>query len=280
MSDFPSTSSIAPLTSSSSTSSSPEPYSSEDSSALYYVYTQQYEFTDSTTSFSTGLPTTITFAKATGAPSSITIPTSTITTNAAAYEKWLSGSMDSTPATTSSAKSNVGTIVGSVVGSVGGVLVCGLVLWFVLRRRRHRRNHTAAHEYGKSFSHEIHSDASYSSTRSGSFNDENAAKVNSPPRPLAPTNPFNNETTTEARAPPPIPLPRKNNRAAAPHPGTQPSWPGSRAFSYASSTSDSSIGDDSTLSSGSLHLGSRYDSPSPGRGDSLSHPQGFFREII
>lgn len=269
----------------------------EDESALYYVYTQQYDFTDSMTSFTTGFPETITIAKSSvsgEATTSFSIPSSTITANVSMYEKLLNGALDGSESSskdqTQSHSSKVGTVVGSVVGSIGGVIVAVLLLWWFLRSRKNKSS-KMNHDYDKSFSHEIHDRQGYSSTRrtpaSSSYINENAIKIttrmspqmNLPPTKYSATNPFTNQEETQTRHPPPVPLPRKNKIDNFYGPDTQ-SWIGRNAVSYASSSAESSFADDSTMSSSSIRLGSRYDSPSSNVHSTISNPQGFFREII
>lgn len=117
------------------------------SSETYYVYTQNYEITASTTTFTTGLPTTLIIP--TSASSTFSIPTSVITTDAAFYKNWLSGSLDSDKSYSS--RNNKHTIIGATVGSVCGFLLCLLMLWLMFFRKR--KNKIQADERG--FSHEI-----------------------------------------------------------------------------------------------------------------------------
>ncbi|SMN19811.1 similar to Saccharomyces cerevisiae YDL211C Putative protein of unknown function [Maudiozyma saulgeensis] len=287
-------------TSSTELSSSTTQYSYlEDESLLYYIYTQQYDFTDSVTSFTAGFPETITITKpsASGeATTSFTIPSSTITANASLYEKLLNGGAldgsdsSSSSDATKSHSSKVGTIVGSVVGSIGGVIIAVLLLWWFLRNRKNRSPKTT-HGYDKSFAHEIHERQGYNATgmlhASSSYADENTLKIttqmdsqmNPPPSKFSTTNPFINQDDTQARKPPPVPLPRKNKMNTLYGPGRQ-SWTEQNTNSYVSSSAESSFAEDSTLSSSSIRLGSHYDSPSSNIHSTVSHPQGFFREII
>lgn len=276
-------------------SSSDMPYSvSENQVSIFYIYTQQYDFTDSTTSFTTGLPTTIAVAwtNENEVTTTFSVPQSTITTNASVYAMWVSGELGTSSSTedTSSSKSNVGIIVGSVVGSVGGILLCFLLFWFIIFRRR--RNKSNQSDFDKGFVHDIHNSINYSSTRSESFKKEyispkknNKNNINGNDSGISPNNPFKNESEFDNRGPLPIPLPRKkysNNLL----PNQRNSSNDNRS-SYTISTSDSSmdssmIDDFSTFSSTSIRLDPRNSSPFTNDNDNRhnSHPQGFFREII
>ncbi|KAG0669214.1 hypothetical protein C6P45_003991 [Maudiozyma exigua] len=295
------TDSISTLTTTSETQS----YSyTQDISAIYYVYTQQYDVTDSTTSFTTGLPTTITVSKQPSQSqitTSFSIPQATITTNMSMFEKMLNGALDGSSSSNETESlpghsNKVGTIVGSVVGSVGGVTIVVLLLLWFLRRKKHNFSHSQ-NDYGKSFSSEIHNRQGYNSTsiatHSSPYNEEIAIKttrqvsndIDTPPK-FSVTNPFNNEFEIRRNrsGPPPVPQPRKNMNTL--YGSDRQSWLGnsnmthSQASSSFMSSSDSSFADDSTISSSSIRLGSRYDSPSNNLQNTNSHPQGFFREII
>lgn len=312
-SNEPSTSQITDYVSSSTAISEIQSYSyTQGSNAIYYIYTQQYDVTDSTTSFTTGLPTTVVVSKQASQSqltTSFSIPHATITTNMSMFEKLLNGAIDGSSSSSDTeslpAHSNkIGAIVGSVVGSVGGVTIAILLLLWFIRRKKHTIS-SNQHEYDKNFSHEIYNRQSYNSTSratpSSLYNNENEIKTakhdpyDSTTQPkFSVTNPFNNEFEMRRKRPgppPPIPQPRKNmnviNNMNTFYGPDRESWLAnnnmtpSQASSSFMSSSDSSFADDSTISLSSIRLGSRYDNPSNNDLHSKnSHPQGFFREII
>lgn len=100
--------------------------------ANYYVYTQQYLFTDSTTTFETGLLYTTSFPKL--VTTSFQVPQNTITAPVSEYNKYLRGSLDD--GNTRAHGANTGPIVGGVVGGIGGLLASALVIWVLFFRRK------------------------------------------------------------------------------------------------------------------------------------------------
>lgn len=111
---------------------------SSGSTRDYLIYTQEYLFTDDTTSFSTGLPQTTTLKKS---ASGIVLPTAVVTKPVSYYKAYLDGSLDgSSTSTGTSTQHHKNVIIGSVVGTVLGVAACvclGVLYYmFVVRRRR------------------------------------------------------------------------------------------------------------------------------------------------
>lgn len=114
------------------------------SSETVVYYTRDFIFTDTSTTFTKGLPTlTVIPTEAT-----FTTPTGPVVTDTSFYERWLSGALDSN---STSSGSNKDTIIGGVIGSVGGLALMILVIYLLFRKRR-RRNLI---EHEKSFSHDI-----------------------------------------------------------------------------------------------------------------------------
>ncbi|CAI4049705.1 hypothetical protein SKDZ_14G1470 [Saccharomyces kudriavzevii ZP591] len=259
--------------------------SSGDSKTIYYFYTQAYDITGSSTTFATGLPTTIALAKS--AATSFLAPSSTITADMSFYQHWLDGSLDNNQ-NQGTSKSNTGTIVGSVVGGVGGILVCALVVWFILFKKRKAKR---AFKESDSFSHEIGRRTGFPTTaqaKETSLHAQESGAQQGSIENASTSNPFSNEFNFKARGVPPVPLPRngmtinnfsQNMRNDAMNTENR--------FSYGSSFTYSSLGSStqggfSTLSSNSIRLGHGLDNnaSNDGRNPSQNNSEGFLREII
>ncbi|CAI4057731.1 hypothetical protein N7582_000920 [Saccharomyces uvarum] len=118
--------------------------------SIYVVYEQEYEITESTTSFSTHFPQT-TGLKGTNAPLTFTIPYNTITGDAKLYRKLLPGALD-TQNTSDKDNKNTGVIVGSTVGTIIGVVVVIFIVFVVIRNKRNvktRSKNGFSHDIGK-----------------------------------------------------------------------------------------------------------------------------------
>ncbi|CCF56184.1 hypothetical protein KAFR_0A07500 [Kazachstania africana CBS 2517] len=235
-----------------------------NSGTVYYVYTQNYDFTDATTTFATGLPTTITVAE-TAASSITALPVSTITTDVSVYNNW----EKSTKVSSSSQKSTT-SIIGGVVGGVGGLLLCSLVLYLILIWRRRRKHKKDIEE--ERFRRYVNSGTDYDSTYQ---KEEGSTYFNK--------NPFRNEFDFQSRIPPLLPLPRKNDNAR--QETTPPLFlqttnlDRSSFISHSSEDMTDTPGDYSTVSTTSMRLWGRYDSPTTNNA-SNSDSQGFLREIF
>lgn len=294
-----STSSTSFSTWASSTSSNEPGFSvSTNLKSIYYIYTQMYEITGSSTTFSTGLPTT-TVIDAQLSTSIFSTPKSTMTKDLEFYEKWANGNL----ATTSLNQSRKNKIIGGVVGGVGGLILCCLVIFFFFWKKRKDSKKV------KGFSSEIGRRAGYPfpSSEGDIYEEKTAITDNSagavfarikdraiPPIlkkvapeqeiPISEGDPFQNEFNFESRVRPPLPPPRKNTASNSHVSPNIPSNPTpirevettDNRYSYVSSMSESSAqGDYSTMSSTSIRLGMQ------GHDNSLSHSsQGFFREVI
>ena len=184
------------------------------------IYTQNYDFTGPSTSFVTGIPSTIKIPKkefSTLPSETFSVLRSTVTADVSLYEKWLDGGKLGNDVTglAGSGSTDKGTIIGSVVGSVCGVIVCGLIIWGLVCRQHKRRGifdedddedannfkTDERHFLSKNISRDFSSRPGYHSmfTKKQTINagDENR-------------NPFNNEFDFNNRTnPPPIPAPRK-----------------------------------------------------------------------
>lgn len=105
----------------------------------YLMYTQEYLFTDSQTTFTTGLLQTTTMKKS---ASRITLPTGIVTKPVSYYKAYVDGSLDSSSSTTSSSSHHKSVIIGSVVGSVLGAAILFLlgVLYYMFIRNKRNNN--------------------------------------------------------------------------------------------------------------------------------------------
>ncbi|CAI4059037.1 hypothetical protein SUVZ_04G0330 [Saccharomyces uvarum] len=118
--------------------------------SIYVVYEQEYEITESTTSFSTHFPQT-TELKETNTPLTFTIPYNTITGDAKLYRKLLPGALD-TQNTSEKDNKNTGVIVGSTVGIIIGVVVVIFIGVVIIRNKRNvktRSKNGFSHDIGK-----------------------------------------------------------------------------------------------------------------------------------
>ncbi|KAL3239354.1 Tda7p [Nakaseomyces bracarensis] len=254
------TSSTTEITSASTTESSDVAIKSQIiGNSIYYEYTQTFDITDSSTSFTTALPLTTAFNLANSY--SFTKPTGVVTTNLHFYKDWLSGAIDNNSNDgTPTKKSNAGTIAGSVVGSVGGLILCTLVIWFIFFKRKKKEQWTG-------------------------FNRKSIVEKDN-------SNPFKDEFDFDRRIPPPVPPQRKNfagqvnNNTINYNTNNTPPLVGSEdyhlRFSYVSSSSGLSSDDsqlnDSLQSSTTLHLGPAYGDESRRQNNIPS--TGYLREII
>lgn len=285
---YTTTTSTTPLTSSSQTYSIGVVSSSEDSQTIYYFYTQAYDITGSSTTFTTGLPTTVALAKS-AVRSSFSVPSSTVTADMSFYQHWLNGGLDSNQNQDTS-KSNTGTIVGSIVGSIGGILVCAVIVWFLLFKRRKNKREL---KENSSFRHEIGRRTGFPTTaqaRETSVHAQDPAAQQTNTESSSTNNPFSNEFNFRARgtAPPPPPPPRNgiildNSSQNISNDSMNPD----NRFSYVSSFTYSSLGSStqggfSALSSNSINLGHGLNNsvPNDERGSAQDKTHGFLREII
>ncbi|QLL34920.1 hypothetical protein HG536_0H02950 [Torulaspora globosa] len=286
-----------PFSSSSATSawtstSAPSYTVSQDSRSIYYIYTQLYHITGSTTTFDTGLPTTT--ARAKTVTSSFSVPTSTQTRGIQFYENWLDGGLGEASSPSSPTKNK---IIGGVVGGVAGALLCGIVLWLMFFRRRKKTTKAP-----RGFTSKIGRRAGYPLPSQASDHDQE--KVSPPATGSGQTallsrikskamaqisrnkgetdprndsgNPFQDEFNFQARRPPPIPPSRNITGIYA---SADPEVPVDHRFSYVSSLTDSSYisstqGNYSSMSSSSIRL-----APDAERNPSES-ARGFLREVI
>lgn len=295
-----SSSSISPSTSTNSKftttkSSSSLSSSSVSSSQNNLVYTQEYYFTGKTTSFSTGIPVTLTLSPSGTKPEYSLSTTAVITAPVDVYNKWINGGgLDSADAkendnTNKNTGTNDGTIVGGVIGAVGGVILCVIIVWFVMfKRKRYYKSWNSKLSLGKSGKSGSMLDDPISSSQSfthskGYKTDYNSTK-NIASDPFKHEFQFDNRYNTNIT--PPVPAPRKNkpsnnkefNSMGTPASNLRLSH-NSRddyhlRFSYVSSDTDSSfnssaVGSYSTISS------------SPNKyGTINNNKQGFLREML
>ncbi|CDO93649.1 unnamed protein product [Kluyveromyces dobzhanskii CBS 2104] len=118
------------------------------SSQTIVYYTRDYIFTDTSTTFTTKLPTLTVIPT----ESTFSQPTDPVVTDTSFYKKWLSGALDAgSDSSSSSSGTNKDTIIGGVIGSVGGLALMLLVIYLLFCNRRKRN----LIEHEKSFSHEI-----------------------------------------------------------------------------------------------------------------------------
>ncbi|CAI4051433.1 hypothetical protein SUVZ_14G1500 [Saccharomyces uvarum] len=277
--------STTPLTSSSQTYSMGVVSSSEDSQTIYYFYTQAYDITGSSTTFTTGLPTTVALAKS--VVSSFSVPSSTITADMSFYQHWLDGGLDSNQ-NQGTSKSNTGTIVGSIVGSIGGILVCAVIVWFLLFRKRKSKREF---KENSSFCHEIGRRTGFPTTaqaRETSVHAQDPGAQQTNTESSSTNNPFSNEFNFRARGTAPAPPPRNgitldNSSQNISNYSMNPD----NRFSYVSSFTYSSLGSStqggfSALSSNSINLGHGLNNNDSNeeRGSAQDNSHGFLREII
>ena len=284
------------------------------------IYTQNYDFTGPSTSFVTGIPSTIKIPKkefSTLPSETFSVLRSTVTADVSLYEKWLDGGKLGNDVTglAGGSSTDKGTIIGSVVGSVCGVIVCGLIIWGLVCRRHKRRDlfdddddedannfkTDERHFLSKNISRDFSSRPGYHSmfTKKQTINagDENR-------------NPFNNEFDFNNRTnPPPIPAPRKARNSTLQSGAAASAIPAAYDSSSSSSSSNSlgpssrgppAVNRDSYFSSvtgsyDSSSLGSSITdgysllstTPAPAsemypnaRRNTSSNSQGFLRELI
>lgn len=106
----------------------------------YLMYTQEYLFTDSQTTFTTGLLQTTTMKKS---ASRITLPTGIVTKPVSYYKAYVDGSLDSSGSISSSSSHHKSVIIGSVVGSILGAAVLfllGVLYYMFMRNKRNNNN--------------------------------------------------------------------------------------------------------------------------------------------
>lgn len=134
----------------SSTSSVNTGYSvSYGTRTAYYVYTQTYVITASTTTFGTGFPSTV--GRPRSASTSFSAPKTIVTQDMGFYNHW-SDNVKSHQHPRKGGGNDTGAIVGGVVGGVCGIVGCCLATWIFLRRRRNQKRNTTAPQ---GFSEEI-----------------------------------------------------------------------------------------------------------------------------
>ncbi|GAV48103.1 hypothetical protein ZYGR_0I04000 [Zygosaccharomyces rouxii] len=133
---------------SNSTSSTNADYSvSYGTRSAYYIYTQTYVITASTTTFETGIPTTVGMPRS--GSSTFSTPQPAVTQDIGFYNYHLNKDNHHN---SRRGGNDTGAIVGGVVGGVCGVVGCCLATWILLRRRR---NHKRSAESPQGFSEEI-----------------------------------------------------------------------------------------------------------------------------
>ncbi|QLQ82040.1 hypothetical protein HG537_0G02940 [Torulaspora globosa] len=259
---------------------------SQDSRSVYYIYTQLYHITGSTTTFDTGLPATT--ARRKTDTSSFSVPTSTQTRGIQFYENWLDGNLGEASGPSNPTKNK---IIGGVVGGVAGALLCGIVLWLMFFRRRGKTKKAP-----RGFTSKIGRRAGYPLPSQPLDHDQEKvyppatsngqtallsriknkamaqiSKNRSETDPNDNGNPFQDEFNFQARRPPPIP-PSRNTPASQ-------DVPVDHRFSYVSSLTDSSYisstqGDFSSISSTSIRLAT------DGERNPSESAHGFLREVI
>lgn len=258
------------ITSSSSTSST----SSVIFDPRYSTYTQEYFFTGKTTSFSTGIPITLTLKDHSKTTTRPTVPV--ISAPIQVYNKWLNDGQLDDPRNDHT--TNIGTIVGSVVGAVGGIVLCGVIFWMFIRRRSSRNRNL--------------NDGSMKGPYTGYTSEEEEDSTIFPINYMGDrtkydsTNrhdPFKREFDLDKRTPPPIPEPRKGIKSHGMEPVPKLATASNNAsamddyhlrFSYVSTETGASI-DSSTVGSYSTI------SSTPNRyGVIDNNKQGFLREIV
>lgn len=227
------------------------------------VYTQTYEFTDSRTSFLTGIVTTATITG--DATSTFDISTPTITKDTKLYQNWLNGgSLDNTgePSASHSRITNKGAIIGGVIGGVCGILICSLLVWFVFKRRRRGRGERESCLKGSDVEGRFNTGSFSGGHRY--YTGKNDSSMDS--------NPFRQEFNFNK---PVVPPPRNGGVRAS-------TLPHDNRFSLNSSLTGSSIGSTinsgsySSMSSNSIRLGSDFED----NRNSAQLANGFLREII
>lgn len=133
------------------------------------LYTQSYEFTDHSTTFYKGLPSTIILSTSV-LSSAFSTPIPTITTDVAFYLKWTKNSRDQSEEHT---RSNRVTVIGSVIGVLGGLLLCIGIIYLIFARRRKNRT-PSFNLYQEGFSHEIGRRLDYQDVEEGPNKPRNA----------------------------------------------------------------------------------------------------------
>lgn len=282
---------------------------------VYYIYTQTYVITASSTTFGTGIPTTV--AEPLSVSTSFSAPQTIVTQDIQFYNNWLNNDAvhTSTHQSSGGGKSDTGKIVGGVVGGVCGLLACCLVTWIIFRRRR---NSGQGNSKAEGFSSEIGARLDYSTpelpqtpafvekpnpSADGSngtqlfsiFRTEQIpstqleipnpdSSIDSNTSESEGSNPFRDEFNFKQRPPipPPVPPPRKmHSNTQHPVASRNINSPRDNRSSYVSSLGDSSFvsslqGDYSTMSSGPIRLDpSNYNAGNP-----EGPTGGFFREVI
>lgn len=287
-------------TSSTSFSSSTSSYSSTSSSSSssyqdYIIYTQEYYFTGKTTSFSTGIPITLTLPPSGTETNDHLSTTAVITAPMEVYNKWIDGGgldpsdIGNNGNSNNSTGTNDRTIAGSVVGVVGGVILCGIIVWLMIFKRK---------KYNRSWNNKLGLDSDRKSkgmiddpmSSSRSFSHTKGYRLNYSSTDNVESDPFKHEFEFDNRyavnKAPPVPAPRINKTLSNKEysrseiPSTQSSQDNNDRsdyhlrFSYVSSETDSSfnssaIGSYSTISS------------QPNRYRNMDDDkQGFLREIL
>ncbi|CAL9738532.1 hypothetical protein MOSE0_N13520 [Monosporozyma servazzii] len=260
------------ITSSSSTSST----SSVIFDPRYSTYTQEYFFTGKTTSFSTGIPITLTLEDHSKTTTRPTVPV--ISAPIQVYNKWLNDGQLDDPRNEHT--TNIGTIVGSVVGAVGGIVLCGVMFWMFKRRRSSRnRNLNDGSIKGPYTGYASNEEEEEDSTIFPINYMGDRMKYDSTNR----HDPFKHEFEFDKRTPPPIPEPRKGIKSHGMEPIPKLATANNNAsamddyhlrFSYVSTETGASI-DSSTVGSYSTI------SSTPNRyGIIDNNKQGFLREIV
>ncbi|SMN21330.1 similar to Kazachstania africana KAFR_0F00420 hypothetical protein [Maudiozyma saulgeensis] len=164
---------------------------SSGSSKDYLIYTQEYLFTDSDTSFTTGLLQTTALKKS---ASGIILPTNVVTKPVSYYKAYVDGSLDSGSSTTATHKNVIiGSVVGSVIG-VGVIILLG-VLYYLFVRKRHKKESAFATDGKRS----IYMDDSMTTHNNNNNNNNNYNEKNG--------DPFKNEFQFNERVPGQIPVP-------------------------------------------------------------------------
>ncbi|AET40789.1 Tda7p Ecym_6417 [Eremothecium cymbalariae DBVPG len=117
----------------------------------YVIYTQNYQFTASYTTFNTGLP--VTSVMPTEVYSTFSTPTSVITTDVGLYKAWSNNLFGNpTPSANPYKGSKKNMIIGTVLGSVCGFFFCLSVFCFMLFRKKKALRKSKAE---RGFTHEI-----------------------------------------------------------------------------------------------------------------------------
>ncbi|CDF89341.1 ZYBA0S04-01926g1_1 [Zygosaccharomyces bailii CLIB 213] len=292
---------------------------SYDTKYAYYIYTQTYIITDATTTFGTGIPTTVEEPRSVS--TTFSAPQTIVTQDMQFYNNWLNSGVGHTNAqhSSGSGKSDTGKIVGGVVGGVCGFLACCLVTWIFFRRRRN--GHKGILKSAQGFSSEIGSRMDDSSSQepqvpafgekpqASSDNNNNGTPLfsifrtqkipetengeanldlflnpNQQRESKASENPFRDEFNFRRRPaiPPPVPPPRKmHSNTQYPATSRSSNTPRDNRSSYVSSLGDSSFVSSLQGDYSTLSSGPiRLDPGNYNAGNPEGPHGGFFREVV